>query len=471
MTVSRVMQRALSRRAAWSLLPTVLLGGVACGPSPEETAAPTTPTQPSALKTTPASPANSKSKIENPKSSAPDAELIRHDAPKRIVIKPSDLPQPYATRSARNESRVIVRPEGAKLSVPPGFTIEEWASDLDNPRIITVAPNGDVFVAESGPNRVRIIRPGTDGKPAQNQIFADGLRQPFGIAFYPPGPNPTHVYVANTDSIVRFPYKNGDLKARGEAETVIPDLPGGGYHQHWTRDIVFRPDGKKLYFSVGSRSNVGEEPAPRASITECNPDGTERRTFASGIRNPVGLAFNPVSGGLWTSVNERDELGDDLVPDYATSVKDGGFYGWPYYYIGPNHDPRMPERPDLKAKTIVPDILFQSHVASLALTFYSGKRFPVRYRNWGFAAHHGSWNRAVKSGYEVVALPMTKSGQAAGGFEPFVTGWATPEGKVWGRPVGVAVANDGSLLITDDGAGKIWRVRYVGDGSSATAAR
>ena len=354
------------------------------------------------------------------------------------------------------------------MTVPPGFMIDEWMSGLENPRIAVTAPNGDIFVAESGPNRVRVIRPRPDGTKGEDQVFASDLRQPFGIAFYPPGPSPTHVYIANTDSIVRYPYHNGDLKATGAAEAIIPDLPGGGYHQHWTRDIVFSPDGKKLYFSVGSRTNVGEEPAPRASISECNPDGSGRRIFASGIRNPVGLAFNPVSKALWTSVNERDELGNDLVPDYATSVKEGGFYGWPYYYIGANHDPRMPERPDLKARVLVPDVLFTSHVASLALTFYQGKTFPAVYANSAFAAHHGSWNRTPKSGYEVVRIPMKADGTAAGGYEPFVSGWATSEGRVWGRPVGVTVAKDGSLLITDDGANKIWRVRYVRE-SKATA--
>ncbi len=374
-------------------------------------------------------------------------------------IRPSDLPPLYATPSANNGPGVVARPPGASLHVPPGFEIGEWATGLNNPRALAVAPNGDVFVAESGPNRVLVLRDGANSGPPQRSVFADGLRQPFGIAFYPPGPAPRFVYVANTNSVVRFPYARGDLKASGTPQTIVPDLPGGGYHQHWTRRIVFRPDGKKLYVSVGSQSNVGEEEERRAAILEFNPDGSGYRVFASGLRNPVGLAFSPVTGQLWAAVNERDGLGDDLVPDYATSVKDGGFYGWPYYYIGAHHDPRMPEKPELAAKAIVPDVLLEAHSAALSVLFYTGHQFPASYQDAAFVGLHGSWNRSERSGYKVVRLLLDKSGRATGAYEDFVTGWALPDGSVWGRPVDVAQAGDGSLLISDDGGGKIWRVR------------
>lgn len=389
---------------------------------------------------------------------------VKHKAPKRQIIRAADLPAPYATRSADNGPNMIARPDNAGLTVPPGFHIYVWAENLNNPRIAQVAPNGDVFVAESGPNRVVVLRDakGT-GKADVTEVFTNSLKQPFGIAFFPPGQNPTHVYVANTDSVVRFPYHNGDLKANAEPEMIIPDLPGGGYHQHWTRDVVFRADGKKMYVSVGSQANVEEgEETQRAAISEFNPDGTGRRLFASGIRNPVGLAINPVDKSLWTSVNERDGLGDDLVPDYATSVKDGGFYGWPNYYIGQNHDPRTSEKPELKARAIVPDVLFTSHVAALGISFYTASQFPAEYKNSAFVAEHGSWNRLARSGYQVVRIPIGKNGKATGGFEPFVSGWTLGDGRVWGRPVSVVTAKDGSLLITDDGGGKIWRVVYTG---------
>lgn len=385
------------------------------------------------------------------------------------VIRPSDLPPPHATASVNNPPTVVPRPEGAVLTVPPGFTIAEWADSLSNPRIVTVAPNGDVFVAESQANRVTVLRDGDgDGRPETRSMFADGLRQPFGIALYPPGPNPTHVYVANTDSVVRYAYSNGQLKASGAPETIVPDLPGGGYNQHWTRNVVFRPDGAKMYVSVGSQGNVAEEEEKRAAVLEYNPDGSGYRVFAAGLRNPVGLAFNPVGGALWAAVNERDGLGDDLVPDYATAVRDGGFYGWPWYYIGQNRDPRMAEKPDRKARTLLPDVLFESHSAALGIDFYNGALFPASYRNSAFVALHGSWNRSARSGYLVARIPFGAGGKPVGGYEEFVTGWKTPDGKVWGRPVDVAVAADGSLLITDDGAGKIWRVTY---GATKQAAR
>jgi len=388
------------------------------------------------------------------------APPVTVQTPKQYLITPNDLPPPGATPSANNGPSVVSRPEGAGLHVPTGFSIAEWAANLENPRFLTVAPNGDVFVAESGCNRVTVLRDTTgSGKPDVRSRFAADLRQPFGIAFYPLGPNPKYLYVANTDAVVRYPYKNGDLTATGPAEQIA-ELPGGGYHQHWTRTLAFSPDSKKMVVSIGSRENVGEEAAPRAAIMEYNPDGTSPRLYASGLRNAVGLGFSPVTGALWAAINERDGLGDDLVPDYATSVKPGGFYGWPYYYIGAHHDPRMPERADLAQHTITPDVLFQSHSAALSITFDTGSQFPKAYKNDIFVALHGSWNRSERTGYKVVHIPMGANGRAKGGYEDFAWGWGTPNGQVWGRPVSTAFAKDGSLLITDDGGNKIWRVAY-----------
>ena len=386
-------------------------------------------------------------------------------------ITPADLPRPYATPSVDNGPELVSRPAGAWPQVLPGFKVELYASQLDNPRVIRTAPNGDLFVAESKPGRIKVFRGiGKDGKAERVEIFATGLRQPFGIAFYPLGPNPKYVFVANTDSVVRFPYQNGDLKARGPREVIVPNLPSGGLLRgggHWTRDIVFSLDGKKMYISVGSQSNVDDtdkNPTEyhRADILEANPDGSGLRVYAWGIRNAVGIAVHPQTGELWASVNERDELGDNLPPDYITHVQDGGFYGWPWYYIGGNQDPRHKgKHPELKDKVIVPDVLIEPHNASLEMTFYDGQQFPPEYQRDIFAAEHGSWNRAVRTGYEVIRVPL-KNGRATGEYEDFLTGFVTPEGQVWGRPVGVAVAKDGSLMVTDDGSDSIWRVSYSG---------
>jgi glucose/arabinose dehydrogenase len=393
------------------------------------------------------------------------------DAPgvrRRITVK--DLPKPYQSDSVQNGPKLVPRPEGALLHVPTGFKVEEFASGFKNPRLLRVAPNGDVFVAESRANLVRVIRPTKDGSRAEvTEIFAADLKRPFGIAFYPAGPDPQWIYIGNTDSIVRFPYRNGDLKPRGKVEVIVPDIPGWGELRgggHWTRDIVFSPNGRKMFVSVGSRSNVFQDPkeneVDRATVLEFNPDGSGRRVFASGIRNAVGIAIHPETGDLWASVNERDGLGDDLVPDYITRVKEGGFYGWPWYYIGPNQDPRHEgKRPELREKVIVPDVLLQSHYASLQMTFYTGKMFPREYRNDGFAAEHGSWNRAKRTGYKLIRVPQ-KKGVPSGEFEDFMTGFVTASGDVWGRPVGVEVAKDGSLLVSDDGSNTIWRVTYIG---------
>ena len=393
------------------------------------------------------------------------------DAPGvRRLLTLKDLDAPYATESAKNRPKVVPRPEGAWPKVPAGFKITAFAEGLDNPRVLTTAPNGDIFVAESRRNRVRVLRDKNgDGNAEIKEIFVEGLKQPFGIAFYPPGPNPQYAYVANTDSVVRFPYQNGDLKARGAGETIVNDLDGGGRLTgggHWTRDVVFSQDGRKMYVSIGSKSNVDEDNNPvedrRARIFEYSPDGKNERVFASGIRNPVGLAINPQTGALWTSVNERDGLGDHLVPDYITSVKDGGFYGWPWYYLGDHQDPRHKgEHPELQGKITVPDVLLQSHSASLDMIFYTGKQFPKAYNNDAFAAEHGSWNRARRTGYKIIRVPM-QNGKATGEYEDFVTGFVTGDGDVWGRPVGVTVAKDGALLFSDDGGNLVWRVAYTG---------
>ena len=388
------------------------------------------------------------------------------DAPGvRRKLTTADLPAPYATKSVDNGSRLIRRPAGALPRVPEGFRVGLFASDLTNPRMARVAPNGDLFVVESGASRVRVLRDADgDGKPEVVEIFAEGLNKPFGVNFYPPG-NPQYVYVANTDSVIRYPYVAGDVKARAPASIVVDDLSGGGMLRgggHWTRDIVFSRDGAKMYVSVGSRSNVGdgEDEARRARIFEFTPDGKNERVYASGIRNPVGLAVNPETGEVWTSVNERDELGDHLVPDYVTSVRDGGFYGWPWFYIGGNQDPRHTgKHPELRDNSIVPDVLLQSHSASLGMTFYTGQQFPEEYRGNAFAAEHGSWNRAQRTGYKIIMVPL-KGGHATGEYVDFMTGFVTPDGDVWGRPVAVAEGRDGSLFVTDDGGECVWRVTY-----------
>jgi glucose/arabinose dehydrogenase len=386
-------------------------------------------------------------------------------------ITVADLPEPYATRSVDNGPDLVPRPPDVWPKTVPGFKVELYAGGLRNPRLIRTAPNGDVFLAESRAGEVKVFRGiGKDGKAQRTEVFVTGLKQPFGIAFYPPGPEPQWIYVANTDSVVRIPYRNGDLKARGAAQEIT-QLPGGGFLRgggHWTRDIAFSQNGKKMYVSVGSRSNADDtdnNPAEqhRAAILEFNPDGSGERVFAWGIRNAVGIAVNPKTGELWASVNERDGLGDNLPPDYITHVQDGGFYGWPWYYIGGHPDPRLKgKHPELKSKVITPDVLIQAHNASLEMTFYEGKQFPAEYAGDIFAAQHGSWNKGVRTGYEVIRVPLHQTGHATGEYGDFLTGFVTADGNVWGRPVGVTVAGDGSLLVSDDGSNSIWRVSYVG---------
>jgi glucose/arabinose dehydrogenase len=392
----------------------------------------------------------------------------RDEAPGTVhKITAKELPQPYATQSAGNAPQLVPRPDNALPKAPAGFKVELYASGLDGPRLIRTSSNGDFFVAESTSGKIKVLRGiSSSGKVDQVSVFASGLEQPYGIAFYPPNARTQYVYIGSENSVVRYPYEPGDMKATGPAQHIA-DLPSGG--NHWTRDIQFSPDGKKMYVGVGSGSNVDDPDATpaeknRADILEFNPDGSGMRVYASGIRNPGGgLAINPKTGELWCSVNERDALGDNLVPDYITHVQDGGFYGWPWWYIGGHQDPRHKgKHPELKDKAITPDILLQPHSASLEMTFYGGTQLPAEYQGDIFASEHGSWNKSVRVGYEVIRVPLHQTGHATGEYQDFLTGFVTPNGEVWGRPVGIAVARDGSLMVTDDGSKTIWRVSYAG---------
>jgi glucose/arabinose dehydrogenase len=396
------------------------------------------------------------------------------------IIKPDDLPKPGATPSVANFPHVVSRVSDAVPQVPPGFKVELFAEGLTGPREMRVAPNGDIFVAETHAGRIRVLR-AADGnsKPSINEIFASGLDQPFGIAFFPSGDNPQWVYVANTDGIVRFSYAVGDTKASRKPD-IVAGLPSGG--SHTTRNLVFTPDNKRMLVSVGSRTNdaegivgslmgelqswTGKYPlgaslgreTDRAAILIFDPDGKRIGVFATGIRNCVGLAVHPTSGDLYCSTNERDGLGDNLVPDYITRVREGAFYGWPWFYIGNNEDPRhIGERDDLKGKIVTPDVLIQAHSASLGITFYNGKMFPDEYRGDAFAAEHGSWNRSKRTGYKVIRIRL-KDGLPTGEYQDFLTGFIINDTDVWGRPVGVAVAHDGALLVSEDANGTIWRI-------------
>ncbi len=450
---------------------------------------------------------------------------------RRITV--ADLPEPNHAESVDNGARVIARPDGMLPIAPAGFQVTLYAGGdggptpapdghyserlgnsppkgtFQQPRTLRTAPNGDVFLADSFAGTVFVLRGiGPDGKAQTISKYATGLRNPFGIAFYPAN-DPKYVYIANTFTVVRFPYNKGDLKASGAPESVVSDLPGfaqlrgGG---HWSRDVVFTQDGRHMLISVGSASNADnadDHPNEfhRADVLEFTPEGKFEQVYASGIRNCVGEAINPVSGELWCSTNERDELGNNLVPDYITSVKEGGFYGWPWYYMGGHRDPRLPlpcangtgpdrnvkepltpgqasacEHLDIVSKVITPDVLLQPHMASLEMVFYTARpnapgSFPKEFHNNAFAAEHGSWNRERRGGYEVVRVPM-QDGHATGAYEDFLTGFITPDGQVWGRPTGVTVMNDGSLLVGDDGSRTIWRVTYTGKSKAlASAAR
>jgi len=409
-------------------------------------------------------------KTNAPPPKPPFTDFRFEEPGKTRKITVQDLPAPYATETASNGPKVVARPFNAWPKAPSGFSVQQYATGLDNPRLIRTAPNGDLFLAESSSGKIRVFRGITnDGKPMQAHVFATGLNQPYGIAFYPPGDNPEWVYIGDTDAVVRFPYKNGDLKAGGPAQHIV-DLPHGT--GHWTRDVRFTTDGKKMFAAVGSGSNVDDpDTTPseknRADILEFNPDGTGMKIYASGIRNAGGgLAIQPKTGELWCSVNERDGLGDNLVPDYITHVAENGFYGWPWWYMGGHQDPRREgKHPELKDKVIVPDVLLQPHNASLEMTFYEGTQFPAEYQGDIFASEHGSWNRSVRVGYEVIRVPLHQTGHAGGDYEDFLTGFVVDNRRVWGRPVGVTVAQDGSLLVTDDGSNSIWRVTYTGNGA------
>jgi glucose/arabinose dehydrogenase len=412
----------------------------------------------------PAAAASAAPEISNAPRPEPPFTDYRFEKPGTIRhIKLQDLPQPYASKSAVGGPTVVPRPENAWPKAPEGFTVGLYATGLTNPRILRRAPNGDMFLAETSAGDIKIFRGmTTDGKPKEVHVFATGLNTPFGIAFYPLGPDPQWVYVANMNSVVRFPYHNGDLAATGPPEH-LDDLPSGGHHR--SRDVQFSPDGKTMFVSVGSQENVDDTPAEkdRADILAFNPDGSNKRVYAYGIRNPVGIAVNPKTGELWCSVNERDELGNNLVPDYITHVQPGGFYGWPWWYMGPHQDPRLAgQRSDLKSKVITPDVILQPHNASLEMTFYDGTQFPAEYAGDIFAAEHGSWNRSPRTGYELIRVPLHQTGHATGEYEDFLTGFVVDDKNVWGRPVGVATAPDGSLLVSDDGSGSIWRITYTG---------
>ncbi|HVR22392.1 MAG TPA: PQQ-dependent sugar dehydrogenase [Candidatus Polarisedimenticolia bacterium] len=384
----------------------------------------------------------------------------------RITI--NDLPPPYATKSAFKFPLPVARPANVWPSAPAGFKVELYEAGLENPRTLRTAPNGDIFLAETDPGRIRVFRGLTaDGKPEQSAIFVSSLKKPYGLAFYPPGPDPQWLYVGSAAQVVRFAYHNGDLKASGSPQHIA-DLPTSWFG-HTTRAVEFSRDGKRMFVAVGSGSNVDDPDTHpgeknRADILACDPERCVLTVYAYGIRNAGGgIATNPLTGELWCSVNERDGLGDNLVPDYITHVQEGGFYGWPWWYMGGHQDPRQQgKHPELKDKVILPDVLLQPHIASLEFTFYQGGQFPAGYTGDIFASEHGSWNKSERAGYEVIRVPLHQTGHASGEYEDFLTGFVLPDGKVWGRPVGVTVAADGSLLVSDDGSNSVWRVSYRG---------
>jgi glucose/arabinose dehydrogenase len=451
---------ALPEQSRWQIITYVqTLASGKSSPSASSTAAPSS--SPSAAPAAMASP------LKDPAPHAPFTDF-RYETPgttRKITV--ADLPQPFESKSSNNGPDVVSRPSNAWPVAPAGFEVGMYASGLENPRLMRTAPNGDIFLAESDPGKILVFRGITsNGRSEQMQEFAKGLKKPYGIAFYPPGPDPQWIYIGDTNEVIRFPYHNGDLKASG-ASQHIADVPAGG--GHWTRALDFSQDGKRLFVAVGSASNDDDTDTHpgeknRADILVCDPSNCELKVYAYGIRNAGGgIGVNPQTGELWCSVNERDALGDNLVPDYITHVEEGGFYGWPWWYMGAHQDPRQQgKHPELKDKAIVPDVLLQPHNASLEFTFYQGKQFPAEYSGEMFASEHGSWNKAVRVGYEVIRVPLHQTGHATGEYQDFLTGFVTPDGQVWGRPVGVTVASDGSLLVSDDGSNTIWRVNYTG---------
>lgn len=377
----------------------------------------------------------------------------------RIEVKPGDLPAPFATGSAANAPRRVNAPDDSRLQAPAGFRVNVFAQGLSDARWLAVAENGDVFLAESSADRITLLRDSNgDGKADMTSVFATGFDNPHGLAV-----RPGFLYVADADAVWRLKYAPGQTKAVGKAEQVTPDGAFGPSGGHWTRDIAFSPDGARFYVAIGSRRNIDEEAAPRATVQEFAADGSALGTYASGLRNPVGISFYPGTSDLYVTVNERDGLGDGLVPDYLTRLTPGGFYGWPYFYIGNHPQPGFAgKRPDLADDSIVPDVLFRSHSAPLGLVFYDAAQFPKAYRGDAFVAMHGSWNSAEPRGYYVARVPF-KDGRPQGYYETFLTGfWVAGEdrARVLGRPVGLAIAKDGSLLVGDDVGQKIWRVSY-----------
>ena len=401
-----------------------------------------------------------------------------------LVSIPDSLPNPYETKSVKNFSKVIGWPGNKTPTAPTGFKVTKFADGLQNPRWIYVTPNGDVLVAEANTvskgikkvtdkisgkaesqntgesaNRITLLRDSNnDGTPELKQVLLFGLNQPFGMLVVG-----NSLYVANTDGIMQYPYQPGQTQIKSDGKKIV-DLPAGGYNNHWTRNIIANPDTTKIFISVGSGSNIAEHgmenEVRRANILEINPDGSGERVIASGLRNPVGMGIAPGTNELWTVVNERDELGDNLVPDYLTKVKDGGFYGWPYAYYGPNEDPRLKgQQPELVKQTLVPDMSMGAHTASLGLAFYNQKAFPATYHRGVFITQHGSWNRSQLSGYKVVFVPF-QNGKPSGDPEDFLTGFIadTSKSEVYGRPVGIAVLPGGALLVTDDASNIIWKI-------------
>jgi len=401
-------------------------------------------------------------------------------------ITAAALPAQLASPSTANRSKVIPKPANAELKTMPGFTVAPFVTGMIGARVLRTAPNGDIFLALSRPEgKIMVIRTGPDMNNPKVETFAAGLRDAYGIAFYPPGPNPNWVYVGEFGKVVRFPYKNGDLTASGAPETVVSDLATGG--NHWTRDVAFSPDGKTMYVAVGSASNVAEQMGPRpadfaafekshspgsawdreewrANVLTYTPDGKDKKVFASGVRNCSGLMVQPGTGVVYCATNERDLLGDNLPPDYVTSVKQGAFYGWPWYYIGDHEDTRPGggRRPDLADKVTMPDVLVQPHSAPLGIAFNPGGQFPADWTGDAFVALHGSWNRALRTGYKIVRLPF-KNGKPTGAYQDLVVGFVADNQDVWGRPVDVIFAKDGSLLFSDDGNGVVYRVAYKGE--------
>ncbi len=397
-----------------------------------------------------------------------------------LVVAVQQLPEPFETPWNRAAPRIVAQPADAALVVPPGFRVDVFAEDLEGPRRLAVAPNGDVFVAESRAGRIVVLRDADgDGRADVREMFATGLDRPYGMAF-----GQGFLYVGDNDAVVRFSYVAGQLHARGAPERLVElpvssdaldhdtaerlgiDVSRTRGFNHWTRNLILSPDGGKMYVAVGSATNAmpGDDPR-RAAINEYALDGSNHRVLAGGLRNPVALAFHPETGDLWTAVHERDHLGDELAPDYVTAVVDGGFYGWPYAYIGPHPEPILNgARPDLVARTLVPDVLLPAHAAPMGLTFYSGARFPEEYRSSAYVALHGSINRLDLMGYSLVRIPFAE-GRPSGPPEDFLTGFIVrddDEKEVWGRPVDVQQAGDGSLLMSDDAGNRIFRISYGG---------